>query len=269
MVASHTPNPLLRRAGVSLLVWIITFDLSGMGDPISSYATAGIALRIIWPLKPSHCFKVETPSGGKYYYYYYYYVWPVWLYHVFPHYLINGTIFEGKLWNTKCVFWFSVQLLSEKFLIVWGTGRYITINVHSAPCKVPAMLVSFQYSLNILDKMSKKKNTEISIFVKIRSVGAELLHVVGWRDRRTDGRRDRRTDMTKLTVTFRNFFRTLLKTDVLLSLECYLSNTIVLVNWRKKWTNIPGVQRERNAWELPLWRKQAVFSVRYEGNTYI
>jgi hypothetical protein len=50
---------------VSLFVWIITFDLSGMGGPTSSYATAGIALRIISPLKPSHYFKVETPSGGK------------------------------------------------------------------------------------------------------------------------------------------------------------------------------------------------------------
>ena len=64
-VASRTPNPLPRRTGVSLLVWVITFDLSGKGDPTSSYATAGVALRIIWPLKPSHYFKVETPSGGQ------------------------------------------------------------------------------------------------------------------------------------------------------------------------------------------------------------
>jgi hypothetical protein len=33
-----------------------------MGGPTSSNATAGIALRMIWPLKPSHYFKVETPS---------------------------------------------------------------------------------------------------------------------------------------------------------------------------------------------------------------
>jgi len=33
--------------------------------------------------------------------------------------------------------------------------------------------------------------------MKIRRVGAQLLH--------TDGRTDRRTDMTKLTVAFRNF----------------------------------------------------------------
>jgi hypothetical protein len=46
-VAGRTPNPLPRRTGVSLLVWAITFDLSGMGGPNSSYATASIALRII------------------------------------------------------------------------------------------------------------------------------------------------------------------------------------------------------------------------------
>jgi hypothetical protein len=65
-VAGRTPNHLPRRTGVFVLVWAITFDLSGMGGSTSSYATAGIALRIIWPLKPSHYFKVETPSGSSY-----------------------------------------------------------------------------------------------------------------------------------------------------------------------------------------------------------
>ena len=46
-VASRTPNPLPQRTGVSLLVWAITFDLSDTEGPASSYATAGIALRII------------------------------------------------------------------------------------------------------------------------------------------------------------------------------------------------------------------------------
>jgi len=42
----------------------------------------------------------------------YCHLWPALLYNIFPHYLINGTIFEKKLLNTKCVFWFSLQLLS-------------------------------------------------------------------------------------------------------------------------------------------------------------
>jgi hypothetical protein len=53
------------RTRLSLLVWIIPFDLSGMGGPTSSYATAGIALRVIWPHKPHHYVKVETPSEGS------------------------------------------------------------------------------------------------------------------------------------------------------------------------------------------------------------
>jgi hypothetical protein len=46
-VVSPTPNPATWRTRVSLFVWVITFDLSGMAGPTSSYATASIALRII------------------------------------------------------------------------------------------------------------------------------------------------------------------------------------------------------------------------------
>jgi hypothetical protein len=31
-------------------------------------------------------------------------MWPVWLYHIFPHYLINDTIFMKPLPNIKCLF---------------------------------------------------------------------------------------------------------------------------------------------------------------------
>jgi hypothetical protein len=40
------PTPNLKGQGI-LFVWIIFFDLSGMGDPTSSYATAGIALKVM------------------------------------------------------------------------------------------------------------------------------------------------------------------------------------------------------------------------------
>jgi hypothetical protein len=40
-------QPPTWRSRVCLLVWIIPFDLSGMGGPTGSYATAGIALRVI------------------------------------------------------------------------------------------------------------------------------------------------------------------------------------------------------------------------------
>jgi hypothetical protein len=65
-VVSPMPQPSSWRTRVSLFVWVITFDLSGMGDPASSYATAGIALRIIWPRKLHHYVKVEIPSVGSF-----------------------------------------------------------------------------------------------------------------------------------------------------------------------------------------------------------
>jgi hypothetical protein len=49
---------------VSLLVWNLTLELSGLGDPASSYATAGIALEIIGTRKPHRHDKAETPTGG-------------------------------------------------------------------------------------------------------------------------------------------------------------------------------------------------------------
>jgi hypothetical protein len=39
------PTPTWRTR-VSLFVWLLPLDLSGMGDPTSSYATAGIVLRV-------------------------------------------------------------------------------------------------------------------------------------------------------------------------------------------------------------------------------
>jgi hypothetical protein len=48
MVRGSQPlaQPPTWRTRVSLLVWIIPFNLSGMDGPTSSYATAGIALRV-------------------------------------------------------------------------------------------------------------------------------------------------------------------------------------------------------------------------------
>ena len=71
----------------------------------------------------------------------YCHLWPGPRYNIFPHYLINGTIFEKELLNTKCVFWFSLQLLSETFHILRRIQRdmikYVNKNVQldSAVCR--------------------------------------------------------------------------------------------------------------------------------------
>jgi hypothetical protein len=46
---------------VSIVVWVITFELSGFGDTASSYTNASM---IILPRKPHHYFKVVIPTGG-------------------------------------------------------------------------------------------------------------------------------------------------------------------------------------------------------------
>ena len=75
----------------------------------------------------------------------YWHLWPVWLYHIFPHCLINGKIFRGekKLFNIKCVFGFSLQFSSEIFFILRRIQRDIVINVRGSPCEVPVILVRF------------------------------------------------------------------------------------------------------------------------------
>jgi hypothetical protein len=53
------------RTRVSLFVWLLPFDLSGLGGPTSSYATAGIALRVTEACELPHHVKVETPPGER------------------------------------------------------------------------------------------------------------------------------------------------------------------------------------------------------------
>ena len=48
----------------------------------------------------------------------YCHLWPAPLYIIFPHYLIDSTVIKKMLLNTKCVFWFSLQLPSKTFLIL-------------------------------------------------------------------------------------------------------------------------------------------------------
>ena len=61
----------------------------------------------------------------------------------FLHYLIYGTIFEKKLLNTKCVFLFSLQRLSETFLILRRTERDMIKNVYRSSCTVLVIVVRF------------------------------------------------------------------------------------------------------------------------------
>jgi len=65
------------------------------------------------------------------------------------------------------VFWFSLQIMGEAFLVL-RIQRDIIINVHTALWKVPVILVRFYWNLNFLDRFSRNaKDDEIKKLVKI------------------------------------------------------------------------------------------------------
>jgi len=87
---------------------------------------------------------------------------PAWLCNIFPHYLINATIFGRKLWNVKCVLWFYLQrfiwdishsktkgaICDKECILVFG---------YSTRYSCPSLL-KLQYSRQILGKYSDVKS---------------------------------------------------------------------------------------------------------------
>jgi len=116
----------------------------------------------------------------------YCHLWPVWLYNIFPLYLINGTIFGGgekKLLNTKCVFWLSLQILSATFLTLRLHERDKTKRTSVSMWSTlysRLILIKLEFSRQVLEKSSKIKFHEIS------SIGNRVV-VCGRTDGRTDG----------------------------------------------------------------------------------
>jgi len=85
----------------------------------------------------------------------------------------------------------SIQRLSETILILRRTERDMIKNLYWSSCKVPCILVRCEWNLNFLDRIPKKYSN-IKFYENL-SNGSRVVH------------KDGRTDMTKLTVPFRNF----------------------------------------------------------------
>ena len=151
----------------------------------------------------------------------YFHLWPVWIYHIFPHYVINCTICWEKSLNTKCVLIFSTAFacnishskkkcarydrksLNTKCVLVFSTTFVCNISHSKKKCarydyKYRYMLVFTwrthysRYSLMKLkfSRQTFEKYSNSKFSWKSRPTGAELFHV------------DRQTDMTKLVVAF-------------------------------------------------------------------
>jgi hypothetical protein len=96
----------------------------------------------------------------------------------FPHYLINGTIFVKTFLNTKCVFLFSLQLLSEIFLILRRIQQDIIINVN-----YPTLLSYFNETWTLVTYFPK--------ILKCKMFSETIQSVcLSFRSMRTDGQPD-------------------------------------------------------------------------------
>jgi len=125
-------------------------------------------------------------------------LWLVWLYHMFPHYLINET-FSGKInfSKIKYVFWFHLQ-----HFFFWkitpskknSTKCYHKYTVRRSLCKVFIVLLRF-----LTEREFSRKIFEKSSNIKLHKNPSSLSRA--GRSRQNEGQ----TDMTNLTAPFHNF----------------------------------------------------------------
>jgi hypothetical protein len=101
----------------------------------------------------------------------YRHLWHALLYNTFPLYLINGTIFEKRLLNTKCVFRFSVLHLSETFFILRRSERNMILKKR---------ILILKYSTIFFLSDCNKTRIFLTYFRKI------LKHKISWKSVQLD-----------------------------------------------------------------------------------
>ena len=123
------------------------------------------------------------------------------LHHIVRYYLISDAIFGKNTEYKMCVFIFSI-------IFVWKCShskriqRDIVINVNANTLYSCRILIELEFSRQIFTK------AQMSRLIKIRPLEAESFYAgkrAGVGGGRTNGRTERQTDRTKLTVAFRNF----------------------------------------------------------------
>jgi hypothetical protein len=105
----------------------------------------------------------------------------------------------GELLNSKCVFWFFLQLLSVTFLVLRRNERdtiKMYIGLHATRPFSCQIIIKLEFSGQNFEKYSNIK------LHKNLSTGCRVVPC---------GRADGRTDVTKVTVPFRNFANALKK----------------------------------------------------------
>jgi hypothetical protein len=155
-------------------------------------------------------------------------------------YFINFTVLERMILNTKFMFWFSLQLYSEPFLIIRRNIRDV-IQIHvGLHVEYPVFFSDFNDTWIFWKDFRKIR--KISNFMKTSPVRAELFHVDG----RTDGR------TRKKWWSFSEFCETRLKkireiirftrhNKVISVKETAFTIIIILGNKQKEWLTAWGV----------------------------
>jgi len=115
----------------------------------------------------------------------YNHLWTAPLYNIFSHYLINGKIFgQKKLLNTKCVFLIFCTTFAWKVSRKKEWGRCDKKKKDTGfNLKYPFFLSDFNASSIFSTDFSK--NPQISNFMKISLVAAQLFHAYGQTDTQT------------------------------------------------------------------------------------
>jgi hypothetical protein len=133
---------------------------------------------------------------------------------IFPHYLINGTIFGKRYWTQNTCFDFLYKFFRKLSHSKRNWARYLVVFTWSTRYSCPILM-----KLNFLDSVSK--NTQISNFMKTCPVGVGLFHT-------EDGRKARHDETN---IRFSKFCERSLKCCLVGSL--YLTYIVVLRTWRE------------------------------------
>jgi hypothetical protein len=115
----------------------------------------------------------------------YLYLWPIRPYCIFLFqlYLINGNILRKKKFIEHEMCFDFLYNFGLKLFFKDNSVRYEIIIIHWSLCKVPVILVRFQWKFNFLYRFPK--NIQIQYFMIFRPVGAESLYADGRTDRQT------------------------------------------------------------------------------------
>ena len=77
------------------------------------------------------------------------------IYHIISYHIS----FSGGILNIQCVFWFSLQILSEIFLIPTWNARDIIINLYWSSCYYCQLLMKHEFSPIVFRKISEYQNS--------------------------------------------------------------------------------------------------------------